>query len=46
MESVIGGPETYAKQPFMEVTNDDVKSILSFIKNNETATVIGDSKVL
>ena len=46
MESVIGGPETYAKQPLMEVTNDDVKNILSFINKQDTnkliVSVMGD----
>jgi len=46
MESVIGGPETYAKQPFMEVSNDDVKNILSFINKQDTnkliVSVMGD----
>ncbi len=46
MESVIGGPETYAKQPLMEVTNEDVKKILSFINKQDTnkliVSVMGD----
>ena len=46
MESVIGGPETYAKQPLMEVTNYDVKNILSFINKQDTnkliVSVMGD----
>lgn len=46
MESVIGGPDTYAKKPLMEISNDDVKSILSFVNKRDTnrliVSVMGD----
>ena len=40
IESVIGGPETYAKKPLMQITNDDVKSVLSFINKTDTGKLI------
>ena len=46
MESVIGGPDTYAKKPLMEISNEDVKSILSFVNKRDTnrliVSVMGD----
>ncbi len=46
IESVIGGPETYAKKPLMEISNDDVKNILTFINKPDTnrliVSVMGD----
>lgn len=46
IESVIGRPETYAKKPLMEVSNDDVKNILTFINKPDTnrliVSVMGD----
>lgn len=46
IESVIGGPETYAKQPLMEISNDEVKNILTFINKPDTnrliVSVMGD----
>ncbi|QRR04111.1 PSD1 and planctomycete cytochrome C domain-containing protein [Dyadobacter sandarakinus] len=46
IESVIGGPETYAKRPLMEISNDDVKSILNFVNKPDTnrliVSVMGD----
>ena len=49
-ESVIGGPETYAKKPMMEISNEDVKSILSFINKPDTnrliVSVMGDLDTL
>ncbi len=46
IESVIGGPETYAKKPLKEITNDDVKNILTFINKPDTnkliVSVMGD----
>jgi hypothetical protein len=46
IESVIGGPETYAKKPLMEISNDDVKNVLSFINKPDTnrliVSVMGD----
>ena len=40
MESVIGGPDTYAKKPLMEISNADVKSILSFVNKRDTSRLI------
>ena len=49
LQSVVGGPETYAKRPMMQVTNDDVKSILKFVNKQDTSklivSVMGDSEV-
>ncbi|MFT4016456.1 MAG: PSD1 and planctomycete cytochrome C domain-containing protein [Agriterribacter sp.] len=46
IESVIGGPETYAKKPLMEITNEDVKTVLNFINKQDTnrliVSVMGD----
>jgi hypothetical protein len=36
LESVVGGPETYAKNPRMEIKNEDIKGILSFINKPDT----------
>ena len=40
IESVIGGPETYAKKPLMEISNEDVKNILTFINKPDTNKLI------
>ncbi|MBX3256008.1 MAG: PSD1 domain-containing protein [Chitinophagaceae bacterium] len=40
IESVIGGPETYAKKPLMEISNEDVKSILHFVNKPDTERLI------
>ncbi|MCX6217512.1 PSD1 and planctomycete cytochrome C domain-containing protein [Spirosoma sp.] len=46
IESVIGGPDTYAKKPLMEISDEDVKSILSFVNKRDTnrliVSVMGD----
>ncbi|WP_338875415.1 PSD1 and planctomycete cytochrome C domain-containing protein [Spirosoma sp. SC4-14] len=46
IESVIGGPETYAKKPLMEISDQDVKDILSFVNKRDTnrliVSVMGD----
>jgi hypothetical protein len=46
IESVIGGPETYAKKPLMEISNEDVKQLLNFINkpdsNKLIVSVMGD----
>ncbi|AUD02641.1 PSD1 and planctomycete cytochrome C domain-containing protein [Spirosoma pollinicola] len=46
MESVIGGPDTYAKKPLMEISDEDVKGILSFVNKRDTnrliVSVMGD----
>ncbi len=45
--SVVGGPETYAKKPMMEVTNADVKGILNFVNKQDSnkliVSVMGDT---
>ena len=40
IESVIGGADTYAKKPFMEISNADVKNILTFINKPDTERLI------
>jgi hypothetical protein len=40
IESVIGGPETYAKNPRMEITNNEVDSVLQFINKTDTGKLI------
>ncbi|MDQ6481894.1 PSD1 and planctomycete cytochrome C domain-containing protein [Dyadobacter sp. LHD-138] len=40
IESVIGGPETYAKKPLMEISNEDVKNILTFVNKQDTSRLI------
>lgn len=40
IESVIGGPETYAKKPLMEISNEDVQSVLNFINKPDTNNLI------
>jgi hypothetical protein len=46
LESVVGGPETYAKKPLMQITNADLKSVLSFVNKPDTnkliVSVMGD----
>jgi hypothetical protein len=46
IESVIGGPETYAKSPLMEISRRDIDSVLSFINQTDTnrliVSVMGD----
>lgn len=49
LESVVGGPETYAKRPLIEITDADVKNILTFINkpasdNRLIVSVMGDRK--
>ncbi|RYE20536.1 MAG: DUF1553 domain-containing protein, partial [Sphingobacteriales bacterium] len=39
-ESIVGGPETWAKKPKMEITNEDVKSILKFVNKPDTTNLI------
>ena len=49
IQSTVGGPETYAKRPLMQISNDDVKSILKFVNKKDTGklivSVMGDSEV-
>ena len=48
LQSTVGGPETYAKRPMMQISNDDVKSMLKFINKADTGklivSVMGDSE--
>ncbi len=47
LEATVGGPETYAKKPLMQISNDDVKGVLNFINKQDTnkliVSVMGDS---
>ena len=49
IQSVVGGPETYAKRPMMQISNDDVKSILKFVNKMDTnkliVSIMGDTEV-
>ncbi|MFI5160571.1 MAG: PSD1 and planctomycete cytochrome C domain-containing protein [Sphingobacteriales bacterium] len=49
LQSTVGGPETYAKRPMMQISNDDVKNILKFVNKTDTGklivSVMGDSEV-
>ncbi|MDB5136225.1 MAG: hypothetical protein JWP37_2828 [Mucilaginibacter sp.] len=49
LQSTVGGPETYAKRPMMQISNADVKSILQFVNKVDTGklivSVMGDSEV-
>jgi hypothetical protein len=49
IQSTVGGPETYAKRPMMQITNDDVKGILKFVNKQDTGklivSIMGDSEV-
>ena len=40
IESVIGGPDTYAKKPLMEICDEDVKDLLSFVNKLDTNKLI------
>ena len=40
IESVIGGPETYAKKPLMEITSAEVDTVLRFINKTDTGKLI------
>lgn len=40
IESVVGGPETYAKKPLMEITDEDLKGILRFVNKTDTNALI------
>ena len=47
IQSTVGGPETYAKRPMMQISNEDVKKVLNFINKQDTAklivSIMGDS---
>lgn len=40
IESVVGGPETYAKKPLMQITAADIKGILNFVNKPDTSRLI------
>ncbi|SMC61925.1 PSD1 and planctomycete cytochrome C domain-containing protein [Pedobacter nyackensis] len=50
LESTVGGPQTYAKKPLMEISNEDVKKILTFVNKQDTSklivSVMGDRDTL
>ncbi|WP_380919029.1 PSD1 and planctomycete cytochrome C domain-containing protein [Sphingobacterium anhuiense] len=50
LESTVGGPETFAKKPFMEISNADVQDILKFVNKQDTnkliVSVMGDQDTL
>lgn len=50
IEGVVGGPETYAKKPLMEISNADVKDILRFVNKRDTnrliVSVMGDQDTI
>ena len=50
ISSTIGGPETYAKNPMIQISNDEVKNILKFINKQDTnkliVSVMGDRDTL
>jgi hypothetical protein len=37
LESTVGGHETFAKNPRMDITRDDLKGVLNFITSSDTA---------
>ncbi|MBM3403131.1 MAG: DUF1553 domain-containing protein, partial [Bacteroidetes bacterium] len=50
IETTVGGPETYAKKPLIEITNEEVTKILKFINKQDTnrliVSVMGDRDTL
>lgn len=40
LQSTVGGPETYAKNPYMEITKEDLKGVLHFINKQDTNRLI------
>lgn len=40
IESVIGGPETYAKKPYIEITREDIDTLLTFVNKPDTNRLI------
>ncbi|MDQ3289771.1 MAG: PSD1 and planctomycete cytochrome C domain-containing protein, partial [Bacteroidota bacterium] len=40
IESVICGPETYAKKPLIQISDEEVKNILTFINKPDTSRLI------
>jgi len=49
IQSTVGGPETYAKRPMMQISNADVKNILKFVNKQDTGklivSIMSDSEV-
>jgi len=47
IESLVGGPETYAKHPLIKISDSDLRGMLKFIHKKDTAglivSVMGDS---
>jgi hypothetical protein len=50
IESVIGGPETYAKKPMLEISDDEAKNVLKFINKTDTncliVSIMGDQDTI
>lgn len=50
IESTVGGPETFAKNPRMQITNEDVRTTLNFINKTDTGklevSIMGDRDTL
>ncbi len=50
IESTVAGPETYAKKPFIEITDDEINKILKFINKTDSnkliVSVMGDRDTL
>ena len=48
LQSTVGGPETYAKRPMMQISNEDAKGVLKFVNKMDTGklivSVMGDSE--
>jgi hypothetical protein len=40
LESTVGGPNTYAKTPFMEITKEDLNGVLHFINKQDSNKLI------
>jgi len=49
IESIVGGPATYAKKPVMYISNEDVQSLLKFVNKPDTnklmVSVMGDDSI-
>ncbi|HZF66223.1 MAG TPA: PSD1 and planctomycete cytochrome C domain-containing protein [Chitinophagaceae bacterium] len=47
IESTVGGPETFAKHPRMQITPEDLKGVLSFVNKTDAkkleVSIMGDS---
>ena len=50
LESTVGGPETFAKNPRMDITDEDLKGVLSFVNKTDTnklqVSVMKDSETV